>query len=48
LRPLLEALGPTDAEEFQRALAGRLAAAYPPDGAVTLFPFPRLFFVAKR
>jgi trans-aconitate 2-methyltransferase len=48
LRPLLAALGPDEAEEFRRALAVRLEAAYPPDTGVTLFPFPRLFFVATR
>jgi trans-aconitate 2-methyltransferase len=48
LRPLLDVLGPQEGEEFERALAGRLEAAYPPEGGVTLFPFPRLFFVATR
>jgi trans-aconitate 2-methyltransferase len=48
LRPLLERLQPQESEKFQQALASRLAAAYPPDGNVTLFPFPRLFFVATR
>ncbi len=48
LRPLLERLGPQEQNEFRTALASRLAAAYPPDDGVTLFPFPRLFFVATR
>jgi trans-aconitate 2-methyltransferase len=46
LRPLLERLGPAEQGAFRDALAARLAAAYPPEGGVTLFPFPRLFFVA--
>jgi trans-aconitate 2-methyltransferase len=48
LRPLLERLGPPEQDEFRQALATRLKAAYPPDAGVTLFPFPRLFFVATR
>jgi trans-aconitate 2-methyltransferase len=46
VRPLLERLGPDEWGAFRDALATRLAAAYPPEGVVTLFPFPRLFFVA--
>jgi trans-aconitate 2-methyltransferase len=50
LRPLLDAL--TDGDERTAFLAryqGRLAAAYPrrPDGK-TLFPFRRLFLIARR
>jgi trans-aconitate 2-methyltransferase len=48
LRPLLGRLEPAEQEAFREALAARLAVAYPPDGGVTLFPFPRLFFVATR
>jgi trans-aconitate 2-methyltransferase len=48
LRPLLARLDAARAGEFQRGLAARLRAAYPPDGGVTLLPFPRLFFVAVR
>ena len=48
LRPLLERLGPHEADEFREALSARLDVAYPPEGNVTLFPFPRLFFVATR
>jgi trans-aconitate 2-methyltransferase len=48
LRPLLKRLEPSAATEFLRELAGRFRAAYPPRGDVTLFPFPRLFFVATR
>ncbi|MBO9709661.1 MAG: methyltransferase domain-containing protein [Caulobacter sp.] len=50
LRPYLEAL--TDPEEkaaFLAAWRSRLAADYPRrDDGVTLFPFPRLFIVARR
>jgi trans-aconitate 2-methyltransferase len=48
LRPLLERLEPGEQDEFRKALAARLESAYPPDGNVTLFPFPRIFFVATR
>jgi trans-aconitate 2-methyltransferase len=47
LRPLLARLGP-QAGEFLLALGERLRAAYPAERGVTLFPFPRLFFVATR
>jgi trans-aconitate 2-methyltransferase len=47
LRPLLERLG-KEADEFMSALGRRLKAAYPARDMVTLFPFPRLFFVATR
>jgi trans-aconitate 2-methyltransferase len=48
LRPLLKALEPELADAFQHDLAARLQAVYPARGDVTLFPFPRLFFVATR
>jgi trans-aconitate 2-methyltransferase len=48
LRPLLALLGPDEQAEFRAALGARVAVAYPPLGGVTLFPFPRLFFVATR
>lgn len=47
LRPLLERLG-KEADEFMIALGSRLKTVYPPKENVTLFPFPRLFFVATR
>src|SRR4029077_16530895 len=47
LRPLLDPLG-KDTDEFLVALGNRLKTAYPANGQVTLFPFPRLFFVATR
>jgi trans-aconitate 2-methyltransferase len=48
LRPLLEALGGGEQEEFVAAVADRLRAAYPADNGTTLFPFRRLFVVAER
>jgi trans-aconitate 2-methyltransferase len=48
LRPLLARLDPDEATAFRRALGDRLRAAYPPRNGVTLFPMPRLFFVATR
>jgi len=48
LRPLLERLDSKATDEFLDELGRRLDAAYPPDGNVTLFPMPRIFFVATR
>lgn len=48
LRPLLKALEPKEQAEFLRELGGKLQAAYPAKGSVTLLPFPRVFFVATR
>jgi len=48
LRPLLAALPDAERPEFLDELNRRLLAEYPPRGEVTLFPFPRLFFVAAR
>jgi trans-aconitate 2-methyltransferase len=49
LRPVLEALDEDMAAAFKKAYAARLREAYPrrPDGT-TLFPFLRLFIVARR
>jgi trans-aconitate 2-methyltransferase len=47
LRPLLDHLGPQQGE-FLTDLGTRLREAYPEDQGVTLFPFPRLFFVATQ
>jgi trans-aconitate 2-methyltransferase len=49
LRPFLSALPEHDAAKFMGAFAERMAVAYPaqPDGQ-TLFPFRRLFLVARR
>jgi trans-aconitate 2-methyltransferase len=46
LRPLLARLDATAAEQFCAELAARLTALYPPHEGTTLFPMPRLFFVA--
>lgn len=48
LRPLLPALTPDESADLQAAYAEALRAAYPPepDGG-TLFPFRRLFLVAR-
>ena len=48
LKPFLDALGPDEAGRFEVAYRARIARAYPPraDG-VTLFPFRRLFIVAR-
>lgn len=48
LRPLLARLEGADREEFLRDVGERFRAAYPAADGVTLFPFPRLFFVATR
>jgi len=49
LRPLVDALGAGEQEEFLAAVADRLRTAYPADeSGVTLFPFRRLFVVARR
>ncbi|HYN93621.1 MAG TPA: trans-aconitate 2-methyltransferase [Pilimelia sp.] len=48
LRPARAALGDgPEWADFQRALAERLAAAYPVDGGVAYFPFRRVFVVAR-
>lgn len=49
LRPFSNALSGEEREEFLRRYAAELARAYPrrPDGK-TLFPFKRLFIVAKK
>jgi trans-aconitate 2-methyltransferase len=46
LRPLLAQLDAAAAEQFRSQLAARLRALYPPRNETTLFPMPRLFFVA--
>jgi trans-aconitate 2-methyltransferase len=47
LRPLLDRLGPQQGE-FLSDLGARLRQAYPQEEGVTLFPFPRVFFVATK
>ena len=48
LRPVLAALCPTDAAEFEQHYAAALRAAYPPIGEVTAFPFRRIFCVGHK
>jgi trans-aconitate 2-methyltransferase len=48
LRPLLARLDAAAADQFRSQLAARLRALYPPRNGTTLFPMPRLFFVATR
>lgn len=49
LRPLLAALAPPDQQRFLDEYGARIAAAYPiRSNGVTLFPFRRLFIVARR
>ncbi|MCC7141421.1 MAG: methyltransferase domain-containing protein [Candidatus Eisenbacteria bacterium] len=48
LRPYFARLDDGAREEFESEAAIRLAAAYPSEADVTLFPFRRLFFVAQR
>jgi trans-aconitate 2-methyltransferase len=46
LRPLLAQLDATSSKQFCADLAERFRALYPPHNGTTLFPMPRLFFVA--
>jgi trans-aconitate 2-methyltransferase len=46
LRPLLARLNNATADQFRSQLAARLSALYPPRKGTTLFPMPRLLFVA--
>jgi trans-aconitate 2-methyltransferase len=49
LRPILSVLEPAESEEFLSELAGAYRTSYPPqDDGGTLFPFSRLFIVARR
>jgi len=48
LRPLLDRLSPELSREFERAVGQRLQAAYPVRKGITVFPMPRVFFVATR
>ncbi len=49
LRPVLSALAAAEQPAFLAELGERMAAAYPPQpGGGVVFPFPRLFFVARR
>ena len=48
LRPYLDALSVDDQPAFLAEAGERLSRAYPSRGGRTLFPFRRLFFVARR
>lgn len=49
LRPLLDALAPPDRVAFETEYARRVRLAYPTTGGgTTLFPFKRLFMIARR
>jgi trans-aconitate 2-methyltransferase len=48
LRPLLARLSNEKTEEFLQAIGTRLKADYPERNGITVFPMPRLFFVATR
>jgi trans-aconitate 2-methyltransferase len=48
LRPVLQALSPTAAAEFEREYLDALRSAYPATPHGTLFPFRRIFAVGTR
>lgn len=48
LRPLLQAVGSENEEEFLRDMGKRFEAAYPARNGMVLLPFPRIFFVGTR
>ncbi len=48
LRPILAALAGEEKERFLKEYQAKLAIAYPKTAEGTLFPFRRLFFVAKK
>ncbi len=48
LRPLLERLTTEERAEFLCEVGSERQSAYPRIGRLTLFPFPRLFFVATK
>jgi len=48
LRPVLKALEGAERDEFLAAFAAKLRAAYPETPSGTIFPFRRLFFVARK
>ncbi|RFU40788.1 trans-aconitate 2-methyltransferase [Actinomadura logoneensis] len=48
LRPVLTALSPSDADEFVGVYRERLREAYPPTPYGTVFPFRRVFVVARK
>jgi trans-aconitate 2-methyltransferase len=48
LRPILTVLAGEEKDRFLKEYQSRLAAAYPRTSEGTLFPFRRLFFVARK
>ncbi|EMY35902.1 trans-aconitate 2-methyltransferase [Arthrobacter crystallopoietes BAB-32] len=48
LRPVLAALGPADAAEFEAAYAAELRTAYPAGPFGTVYPFRRIFCAARK
>lgn len=48
LRPVLAALSAGEAREFEAEYSARLARAYPPGAHGTVFPFRRIFAVARK
>ena len=48
LRPVLAALSAADARTFETEYAARLTEAYPPGRHGTVFPFRRIFAVARK
>ena len=48
LRPVLAALSAAEAREFEAEYSARLAEAYPPSAHGTVFPFRRIFAVARK
>lgn len=48
LRPVLAALSPGEAHEFEAEYSARLTEAYPPGAHGTVFPFRRIFAVARK
>lgn len=49
LKPLLDALAPPERAAFEAEYARRIRGAYPPlPSGITLFPFKRLFLIARR
>jgi trans-aconitate 2-methyltransferase len=48
LRPVLARLTPGQAGEFLDEFGARLEASYPASASGVLFPFRRLFFVARK
>jgi trans-aconitate 2-methyltransferase len=48
LRPVLSTLSGADAGELLSALTSRIEEAYPSDPRGVIFPFRRLFFIARR